>query len=115
MMSLASIRELSREAAAKAARTNRKPIVIENDDLVSFDDFVRFIKWAPFIGDFVHDEWEMTDTLFVDSSGFGSEHEPALTHRQLYTVAKENGAGIGYAIIETGQFQLYLGVYKKKE
>lgn len=55
--------------------------------------------------------WDKVDEMFVDSSGFGAEDEPALTIKQFYEQVK---AGLGYAVIEAGQFQVYVGVFEKK-
>ncbi|HDY89155.1 MAG TPA: hypothetical protein ENH82_13700 [bacterium] len=59
------------------------------------------------------ENWELLDDqLFVDHSGFGANDEPALTADQFLEKVKE---GFGYAIVEQGQFQLYVGVYKRKD
>jgi len=55
--------------------------------------------------------WELIDTLFVDSSGFGGPGEPALTIEEFHSKIK---AGFGYAIVEAGQFQVYVGVFRRK-
>ncbi len=67
---------------------------------------------APNIGDYRFEDYELIDDLFVDNSGFGSEDESALTAEQFLWEVKE---GLGYAIIGVGQFQVYVGVFKKKE
>ncbi len=64
----------------------------------------------PDIGDNHPDGWELEEELFVDSSGFGDEGEPALTIDQF---TKKIKAGYGYATIEQGQFQVHVGVFKK--
>ncbi len=117
MFSAETIRSLSDDAARKAARDKRKPYVFWNADEA------RTAKGViPFIGDYLPKGWERVldadgDPLqyFVDSSGFGSEHEPALTQRAF--IAKlvehvENGDGYGFAIVEAGQFQAYVGVFR---
>ena len=53
-----------------------------------------------------------TDRFFVDSSGWGQEDEPALTINQFLKKIK---AGKYYAIIEAGQFQVYVGEYILKD
>lgn len=67
---------------------------------------------APSIGDCSPEGYELVDTLFVDNSGFGREGEPALTANQFLAEVK---SGLGYAITGEGQFQVYVGVFKKKE
>lgn len=64
----------------------------------------------PNIGDRRSKTWELIDEFFVDSSGFGQLSEPALTIKEFYAKVK---AGLGYAVIEEGQFQVFIGVFKK--
>lgn len=54
--------------------------------------------------------YKLVDTYFVDNSGFGSESELALTFNRFLTKVK---AGYFYGIREAGQFQVYIGEYKK--
>jgi hypothetical protein len=63
---------------------------------------------CPNFGDYRPKGWKLKESYFVDSSGFGSEIEPALTIRGFLAVVK---AGLGYAIIEEGQFQCYIGEF----
>lgn len=56
-------------------------------------------------------DWELIKEYFVDNSGFGTEVEPALTASQFLKHVKQ---GYGYAIIDCGQFQVYVGEFKKK-
>ena len=46
----------------------------------------------------------------MDSSGFGASDEPALSFGQFKKILK---VGFGYAIIEEGQFQVYVGEFTK--
>jgi len=62
------------------------------------------------LGDYIPKGWQKVNTYFVDSSGFGSEGEGALTFRQLLTKVRK---GLGYAIGKVGQFQLYINEYQK--
>ena len=63
-------------------------------------------------GDYRPDRWELTETYFVDSSGFGQEGEPALTLEQFIV---RMVPGKGYATIEHGQFQVYVGEFERTE
>ena len=54
--------------------------------------------------------YELTETFFVDNSGFGSDSEMALTFESFLSKVK---AGRYYGIKEAGQFQVYIGEYKK--
>jgi len=103
MMSLTLIERLSREAGERAANKEREPFV-------AFVDKDEAVVKCPNFGDYVPDGWKLIDRLFVDKSGFGTVGELALTIKQF--IAKVKG-GLGYAIIEEGQFQLYIGVFEK--
>jgi len=46
----------------------------------------------------------------VDNSGFGSDDETALTPANFLAKVR---AGFFYGIIEQGQFQVYIGEFKK--
>lgn len=111
MLSIQYIRAESDRAARLAARANKQPYVIYDEEEVDTTKTWPF----PFIGDFVPKGWEKVDELFVDSSGFGSESEPALTQRGLRAKLKEylvSDDTFGFAITQCGQFQCYVGVYK---
>ena len=58
------------------------------------------------------EDWQQVDELFVDSSGFGWEGEPALTIEQFYKQVKK---GFGYAVVDSGQFQVFVGVFEKQK
>jgi len=117
MMSLESIRAMSREAAREAAENKLEPFCLEPEDLEELRARVNGDKEFhgplfpfPMIGSHRPNGWKMIDRLFVDTSGFGSDNEPALSIRQLVERLK---AGFGYALIEVGQFQAYIGVFRK--
>lgn len=109
MMSLETMREVSREKAAQAAAENRTPYIVRAGDV---DDWLAGHGWPlpfPEIGDYVPDGWQHVRTLFCDHSGFGRDDEPALSIEQMLRELKTDR---GYAITEVGQFQLRLGEYK---
>lgn len=110
MMDLKTIRYLADEQAKKAAREKRVPYApFDADEVENYPAFP-----FPNIGSHRPKGWKLVDSLFVDKSGFGSENEPALTIRGLKAKLLEQlQEGYGYAIIEEGQFQLSLGVFKK--
>lgn len=60
--------------------------------------------------------YELITELFVDSSGFGTESEPALTQssfeRELTSLLKEHGV-LTAKITGAGMFQVYVGLFKK--
>lgn len=103
MHSLETIKRLSREAGENAAENNLEPLIAICNGSIE-------CKQVPDLGDCRPDGWDLVDTLFVDASGFGSKNEAALTINQFMQKVKKD---YGYAIIETGQFQLYIGVFKR--
>ena len=93
------------EAAEKAAQEHLEPFSVWPTDIE---------KWPPFpfpmIGDYDPPGWELIETHFVDSSGFGDPGEAALTTSQFKSKIT---VGHGYAITQIGQFQVYVGEFKK--
>lgn len=102
-MTLALIEQLSRKAGERAAKEKREP-------LIAFVDRDESILNCPNLGDYIPDEWKLIDQLFVDKTGFGTVGEPALTIDQFINKIK---SGLGYAIIEEGEMQLYIGIFEK--
>ena len=105
MLGLDQIKAISRKAAIKAARENLVPFAVEQEDTENMPPFP-----FPFLGDHTPRGWCKVEEFFVDSSGFGTESEAALTVRQFLTKIK---IGRGYAITEAGEFQVYVGEYKQ--
>ena len=68
------------------------------------------VKACKIIGDNIPLGYELTDTFFVDNSGWGADGELALTFEQFLKKVK---AGYFYAIKEAGQFQVYISEFKK--
>ena len=54
--------------------------------------------------------YELVNTYFVDNSGFGCDDEIALTFNKFLDKVK---IGFYYGIREAGQFQVYIGEFKK--
>ena len=65
----------------------------------------------PNFGEHRPDDYELSDEYFVDNSGFGRAGESALTVGQFQTLIKKD---CGYAIIDVGQFQIWIGEFVKK-
>jgi len=107
MMSLNQIHELSDEAARKAKRHGLRPMVLwpTEADRLKLGGSMPF----PFIGNYRPKGWKLVDTYFVDRTGLGSENEPALSRAAFRSKLK---AGMGYAVIEAGQFQVYVGEFE---
>jgi hypothetical protein len=117
MMSLAAIHRISQDAAIRAARKNRIPFAVETEDISNWKAQFNAgtLKFPfPFVGDYVPQGWTRTgrEPLFVDHSGCGTENEPALTVRALLEALTP---GKAYAVIETGQFQLYVAEYERDD
>jgi len=103
MFSLQTINAMADRAAVKARRNKRAPYVAKCDG----DDGVFKM---PNFGTYRNPRWELIQEFFVDSSGFGSDYEPALTVKRFLSKVR---TGQGYAVIEQGQFQVVIGEFKK--
>jgi len=88
------------------------PLVVESEDLGG--DLEKYIRHIPFIGYRTPRGYKKLRTYFVDSSGFGSVGEPALTFGQFCDRVRAAGPGYGYAIIESGQFQIVIGQFSTR-
>ena len=115
MFSLETIEQLSDEATERASHLKKTPLVFWDDDHVD-----RAIRSLPSIGSYVPDGWTAhKEPLFADSSGFGECGERALSFDQLKAKVKEYNSAIndhhtiGWAIVETGQFQCYIQAFRK--
>ncbi len=108
MMSLAQIADLSDEQAERAAKRGSVPFMVWAEDLPRW----KSGKPLPFpnIGSYEPPGWREVRRLFCDKSGFGGPGELALTMEEMLDQLKP---GMGYAIVEEGQFQIYLGEFEK--
>lgn len=117
MMSHESIRALSREAAEAAADEGRVPFTVGREDLEDWRSVLDSGKAPrlpfPNLGDYRPEGYELVDWHFVDKTGFDlwDAGGPALSVGELIT--EKLLAGRAYAIIREGQFQLYLGEFRK--
>jgi len=68
------------------------------------------VRNAPMVGRKPIVGWRRVNTYFVDSSGFGTDREPAMTFKRFLNHVK---LGRGYGIIDAGQFQVYIGEFVK--
>ena len=113
MMGIETIQQQARDAAIEAAESNAVPF---NYGVMEVNGFETFP--FPFLGDYVPDGWEEVDRHFVDSSGYGYDNEPALTANQFRELVKSRIAldiDVGWAIVQAGQFQVYVGEFKKTD
>lgn len=112
MMSLETIRSMSDEAAEEAAAEGLEPMALWPSDC---EPPFRF----PNIGSMDPEGFEEVEQFFVDHSGFGGSGEPALSgeafSKKLLAMVQASEVTLYAAVTETGQFQLYVTVYRKEE
>ncbi len=76
------------------------------EDLAAWKKGLSMPLPFPFIGEYIAPGFEKYgDAMFVDSSGMGGEYEPAMTRDEMIDKIE---AGKAYAIVSTGQFQVYV-------
>ena len=124
MLDYSTIHDLARQATNEAIRHNLQPAII---DLAIINILERAAaglstpgtaRLIPFLGDHVPFGWHrVPDTdLLVDSTGHGSENEPALTFGQFARLLRGylTQPGIyGVAVIEAGEFQVVCNIYRQ--
>lgn len=114
MMSLAQIHAESARAAAHAAALGMQPLCFLDPDEARYG-----VRGIPNLGAHTPDGWHLTRCLFVDASGFGEDDEPAMTfaafQRHVYRMTRDHGDNVGWAIVEAGQFQVYVGQFFRSE
>ena len=115
MYSLEYIEHLSDEATERACKDKQEPYVFWDGDTVE-----RSIGRIPNLGSHIPKDWEAYgDALMVDNSGMGGAYELALTAEQCIKKVKEiiedTDYMLGWAIVETGQFQVYIQAFKRTD
>ncbi len=135
MMSPETIRHMAHQAARKSRENHEVPLLVADRDLGVLNQHLRHMPnlgtrcprgWkrvpactllkkdesdhglVPFHGD------ERNHFVEVDASGFGRPGEIALTFGEFCQWVSERGGGYGYAIVETGQFQVIVGIFKER-
>ena len=104
MYGLETIIAMNKKAGSYAKKNEVIPLVARYDK----DEAVFS---CPDLGNYIPKGWKKVNSFFVDSSVFGREGESTLTCGQFQDNIKE---GRGYAIVESGQFQVYIGEFIKK-
>ncbi len=125
MMSLDYINQLNDEAASLAQDEDLQPVEYTGQPVTDI------AQAMPFIGGHLPTGYERVNlqgeydadrhgiymgdadgagAYFVDSSGFGAPGEPAMNIVDLGEKLRE---GYAYALVETGQFQVKVGVFKR--
>ncbi len=115
MLDLQTLHALAEAEVVRAAKAQRQPYVFyDAADLARYKSRRR--HWPfPSLGSYRPGGWKLVDAIFCDSSGIGEEGEPALTRSQLWRRLEQDlDKGYGYAIIGVGEFQVYVGVFRKK-
>lgn len=110
MMGLEYIKALSEDAGKEAKWRGLEPKVVNKED----ESLVEEIRSIPNLGTYVPKGWEMVEEHFVDSSGFGSPGEPALTFEQFTEVVMAADPDHGFGLTQTGQFQVYIGEFRRE-
>jgi len=96
-----ALQEIEQEADQKTIEARRAGL----QPYIAKHDHDEGVKQAPVVGHYIPAGWSPTRRFFVDSSGFGSEGEGALTFGQFLQEVTGDKA---YAITEAGQFQVYI-------
>lgn len=113
MMSLWAMKDLAKDQAAKAAKENQEPFVFNDVEEMLMSKTFPF----PNIGSYRPKGWRLLERMFCDKSGLGASHEPALTVGQMqakmFKILERARNVIGFAVIQEGQFQCYVGVFRK--
>ena len=115
MLDFSAIVEIRKEAAETAESEGLTPLSILGFDPASPLEFIRRI---PFLGDYIPQGWEHAKNipdLFVDSTGLGGAGEPALSIKEFTGRLLDfwkSGENWGFGIFESGEFQVYIRVYK---
>ena len=107
MMGLGTIRSIAADATRKAAKENKVPLLVQQDDM---GDVKEHLKYMPFLGDHVPPGYEEIESFFVDGSGWGTNGGSAITQDEFFKQVK---VGSCYGVTETGQFQIHISEYKK--
>lgn len=102
MMDLGTIRRLNAQSTRAAARSGNLPRLWDGDD--------KAFR-CPYVGDRTPRGYRRTarEPLFVDTSGFGSTSEPALTQAQFVAAMTP---GMFYGMTEHSQFQGYVAEFE---
>ena len=113
MMDPRTIAANDRAAARKSAKDKLIPYMVHPHDLDFWRGQVEAGKLPqlpfPALGDRHPRGYRLLAELFVDTSGFGSECEPAMTPRRL--IMEELKADLAYSIGSCGQFQAWVRVW----
>lgn len=105
MIGLAELKRLNDKAVKRAEARKLKPYIAKCDN-------DKDVFSCPTLGNYIPKGYWVSNEYFIDNSGFGSDGEIALTSGQFLSKVK---AGYGYAIQDSGQFQVYIREYKRRK
>ena len=137
MMTPRTLNHLAAIQSRKAAELRHPPVMIFSEE-TALEDAGR----ALWLGEYVHPRWQkarntdykealepwhyaalsMADDwlwLFIDNSGWGEDGEAALSLDQLEVLLRDlveraDGRTLGVGIVDEGEFQCHLGLYRRK-
>jgi hypothetical protein len=115
-MSLSQIQQINEEIAAEAAAERREPWVPWPQDIERWQEQVRhgIAPRIPFpnLGTYEPEGWELLEQFFVDSTGWDLHDAggPAMSVAEFIDALEP---GYGYAIVEQGPFQVYIGKFQE--
>lgn len=118
MMSVKTIIAFADEVGAEARRLGTEPLVATAQDVKRWrgqrtDHDGQVI---PNIGSYRPKGWDLIDDLFCDKTGLGSPDGPALNRDQVCDRIEDLLEDLhepGLAIIEEGESQLVVGVFRR--
>jgi len=104
-----AIEDAAEFATTAARRAGVKPVQFTAEAIeAAKQDPLQVTRLIPFIGTYVPKGYKLDAELFVDATGLGAAYEPALTLQMF--VAKLDPMK-AYAVVQAGQFQVYIGVF----
>ena len=108
------IRRLTEEATEIARHDGLRP-ALASEVLMTWRQRQRFN--IPFLGDYVPEGWERTGEIgMVDRTGRALQGDPAMPALEfLRQVHELKDKSLGLGVIETGQTQVLVATYKRKE
>jgi hypothetical protein len=117
MLSYTQVLEISEDAAQRAEELELKPLNIHGFDP---DQPLKFIHRIPFLGNYTPAGWihpELIEDLFVDSTGLDNSGPALSVDAFVKILAGYSTAGntYGFAIVESGEFQVYIRVYTRPD
>ena len=106
MLSEDRIRQDAHKAGIRARKAGKVPKLFKAES----QRVVDFCRSVPYLGSYVPEGWYLEAAQQIDSSAFGRVGELALTRDQFVASLK---VGKGYGVIETGEFQVFVGIFGK--